>query len=213
MSARFITQAIAALLLVALGATWISPAIAEPLTTVDLSSPAIRCVFSTSPHCNLDGTTTAGAIAIPGITGTAVLHTLTFPAFADSDAAGTYGYEYRFDLSQATAGPTKACIARLTVETGPIRKLPYTGRHETLFDVFVQNTHVAGMVGVASAERSGKSVTFTFAKPICPGAGADKGETSYFFGFAAAAKPREITAKVELDSGVTLDVAARAPAP
>ena len=208
MSARVITQAIAALML----ASWACPALAEPLSTIDLSSPAIRCVFSTNKQCNLDGTDTVGAIPIRGISGSAVLHTLTFPAFADSPAAGTYGYEFRFDLSQATAGPTKTCITRLTVDAGPIRKLPYTGR-DALFDVFVQNTRVSSMVGVASAERAGPSVTFTFARPICPGAGADKGETSYFFGFAAAAKPREIRARVELDSGETLDAAARAPSP
>jgi hypothetical protein len=212
MSARVIPQAIAALMLAPMLAPWACPVMAEPLVTIDLSSPAIRCVFSTHQHCNLDGTDTVGAIAIPGISGNAVLHTLTFPAFVDSPAAGTYGYEFRLDLSQATAGPTKACITRLTVEAGAIRKLPYTGR-DALFDVFVQNTHVAGMVGVASAERSGQSITFAFAKPVCPGAGSDKGETSYFFGFAAAAAPQGSTARVLLDSGATLDVAARTPAP
>lgn len=208
MFARVIGQTAAASMLVAVLS---GSAIAEPLTTINLSSPAIRCVFSTHQHCNLDGTDTVGAIAIPGISGNAVLHTLTFPAFADSHAAGTYGYEFRFDLSQAKAGPTKACITRFTVEAGEIRKLPYTGR-DALFDVFVQNTHVSGMVGVASAERSGQSVTFIFAKPVCPGAGSDKGETSYFFGFAAATAPREISSQVGLDNGETIPVAARAPA-
>lgn len=207
MSARVIL-AVSALMLT----PWTSAATTEPLITIDLSSPAVRCVFATNKHCNLDGTDTVGAIPLPGIAGSAVLHSLTFPAAPDSPAARTTGYEFRLDLSQATGGPAKTCITRLTVETGPIRKLPYTGR-DALFDVFVQNTHVSGMVGVASAERSGPSVTFTFAKPVCPGAGSDKGETSYFFGFAAAAKPREIRARVELDSGETLDVAARAPAP
>ena len=47
----------------------------------------------------------------------------------------------------------------------------------------------------------------------CPGAGSDKGESSYFFGFAAAEAPREVSARVEIDSGETLPVAARAPAP
>ena len=208
MSARVISRTVAALIL----APWAWPAVAEPLTTVDLSSPAVRCVFSTSPHCNLDGTATLGAIPIPGIAGSAVLHSLTFPAFADSDARGTYGYEFRVDLSGATAGTTKACVTRLTLDVGPIKKLPYMP-HADPFDVFVIHSGATGFVGVASAERAGKAITFAFGKPVCPGAGTDKGESSYFFGFAAAEKPGEISARVELDNGQTLQVPARAPTP
>ncbi len=207
MPARIIDRTVAALLL----APWCWPALAEPLTIVDLSSPALRCVFSTSPHCNLDGTTTLGPIPIPGISGSAVLHSLTFPAFADSHAAGTTGYEFRVDLTQATAGPTKVCVTRLTLDAGPIKSLPYMGRAD-VFDVFVIQTGATGFVGVASAEQAGPAMTFTFAKPVCPGSGSDKGGSSYFFGFAAAAAPREINARLELDSGDTLQVPARAPA-
>ena len=207
MSARVIL-AISALMLT----PWASAAMAEPLTTIDLSSPAVRCVFATNKQCNLDGKDTVGAVAIPGITGSAVLHSLTFPANPDSPAAGTTGYEFRFDLSQATAGESRACITRLTLDAGPISKLPYTGRNDR-FDVFVINTRVSGMIGLASAERAGKAVTFAFAKPVCPGMGSTKGETSYFFGFGAVAAPQEVMARVSLDSGATLDVAARAPAP
>ena len=208
MSARAISRPVAALILAL--STW--PAAAEPLTTVNLSSPAVRCVFSTSPHCNLDGTTTLGAIPVPGITGNAVVHSLTFPAFADSDARGTYGYEFRVDLSGASAGATKACVTRLTLDVGPIKKLPYMPGADP-FDVFVINTGATGLIGVASAERAENAITFAFAKPVCPGAGPDKGESSYFFGFAADGKPREISARVELDDGQTLQVPARAPAP
>ncbi len=209
MSARLVSRIFVVLLMLA---PWTSSAMAEPLTAINLSSPAIRCVFSTSKRCNLDGTATTGAIAIPGLSGSAVLHSLTFPAFADSQAAGTYGYEFRVDLSQAKAGPTKVCVMRLTVDAGEIRRLPYTGRAD-LFDVFVINTHATGFVGLAWAARAEQAITFAFAKPVCPGAGSDTGESSYFFGFAAAAKPREITARVELDNGETLQVPARAPAP
>jgi hypothetical protein len=208
MSARVVSRTVAALML----APWIWPAMAEPLTTIDLSSPALRCVFATNKRCNLNGTTTVGAIPIPGIGGSAVLHSLTFPADPDSPAAGTTGYEFRLDLSQATAGPTKVCVTRLALDVGPLRRLPYMGRAD-LFDVFVINTRASGFVGLASAERAGPAITFTFAKPVCPGAGSDKGESSFFFGFAAAELPREINARVEFDSGKTVQVPARAPGP
>jgi hypothetical protein len=208
MSARIFRRTIAALML----APWCWPAVAEPLTIIDLSSPAVRCVFATNRQCNLDGTASVGAIPIPGIAGSAVLHSLTFPGVADSPAAGLTGYEFRVDLSQATAGPTKVCVTRLTLDAGRLSGLPYTGRAD-LFDVFVINTRTPGLVGLASAARAEPAITFVFAKPVCPGAGSDKGESSYFFGFAAAGAPREISARVELDSGETLHVAARAPAP
>ncbi len=207
MPARFISRIVAALIL----APWCWPAMAEPLTTIDLSSPALRCKFSTSPHCNLDGTATLAPIVIPGITGSAVLHALTFPAFPDSLAAGTSGYEFRLDLSQATAAAAKVCVTRLTLDAGPLKPLAYMPRPD-LYDVFVIHTGATGFVGLASAERAGPAITFTFAKPVCPGSGSDKGESSYFFGFAAAAPPREISARLELDSGATRQVPARAPA-
>jgi hypothetical protein len=208
MSARVIGGTVAALML----APWALPARAEPLTVVDLSSPAVRCVFATNKHCNLRGTASVGAIPIAGIAGSAVLHSLTFPADPDSPAAGLTGYEFRVDLTQATTGPTKACVTQLTLDAGPPSRLPYTGRDDR-FDVFVINTRVTGFVGLASAERAGPAITFVFAKPVCPGAGSDKGEASYFFGFAAATPPREVGARVKLDSGETLEVPARAPAP
>jgi hypothetical protein len=207
MSARVVSRTVAALML----APWTWHAMAEPLTTIDLSSPALRCVFATNKRCNLDGTASVGAIPIPGIAGSAILHSLTFPAAPDSPAAGLTGYEFRVDLSKATAEATKVCVTRLTLDVGRLSRLPYTGRAE-LFDVFIINTHVPGLVGLASAERAGAAIKFVFAKPVCPGAGSDKGESSYFFGFAAATAPREISATVQLDSGETLQVPARAPA-
>lgn len=208
MFARVIYRTAAVLML----APWSLPAMAEPLTMVNLSSPALRCVFANNKHCNLDGTASLAAIPIRGIAGKAVLHSLTFPADPDSPAAGLTGYEFRLDLTQATAWPTKVCVTQLTFDVGPLSKLPYMGRDDR-FEVFVINTGATGFVGLASAERVGSAITFVFAKPVCPAAGTDKGESSYFFGFAAATAPREVGAQVKLDSGATFDTSVRAPAP
>ena len=80
MFARVIYRTVAVLML----APWSLAAIAEPLTIVELSSPALRCVFATNRHCNLNGTASFSAIPIPGIVGRADLHSLTFPADPDS---------------------------------------------------------------------------------------------------------------------------------
>jgi hypothetical protein len=122
------------------------------------------------------------------------------------------GYEFRVDLSLAKSGSTKVCVTKLTLDVGRLSRLSYTGRVD-LFDVFVINTGAPGFVGLAMAERAESAITFVFAKPVCPGAGSDEGDSSYFFGFAAAEAPREVSARVEIDSGETLPVAARAPAP
>src|SRR5215469_5069284 len=90
MFARVVYRTLAALML----APWSLPALAEPLTMVNLSSPALRCVFATNKHCNLDGTASLAAVPIRGIAGKAVLHSLTFPADPDSPAAGLTGYEF-----------------------------------------------------------------------------------------------------------------------
>jgi hypothetical protein len=208
MFARVIYWTVAVLTL----ALWSLPAMAEPLTIIELSSPALRCVFATNRHCNLNSTASFAAIPIPGIAGSAVLHSLTFAADPDSPAAGLTGYEFRLDLTQATAGPTKVCVTQLKLDVGPLSRLPYTGRADQ-FDVFVINTRAAGFVGLASADRAGPAITFVFAKPVCPSAGSDKGESSYFFGFAAAEAPREVGARVKLDSGETFQAPVRAPAP
>ena len=137
------------------------------------------------------------------------------PAFADLSGGPRLAFrriDGRLDLTQATAGPTKVCVTQLKLDVGPLSRLPYTGRADQ-FDVFVINTRATGFVGLASADRAEPAITFVFAKPVCPSAGSDKGESSYFFGFAAAEAPREVGARVKLDSGETFQAPVRAPAP
>jgi len=186
-----------------------SPAVADPLTITEVAAPAINCVFDTS--CKIMVTDTIGPIAIPAVHGPAALQSRSFVAAPGTPAAGMTGYLFRIDLAQARGGTPNVCIARLKFDLGPLAKLPYPGGTGPA-DVFVITTGAIGTVGLASADRAGAAVTFAFRQPVCPGPGANPGQSSYFFGFAAARPPQPATARLEFDIGDGVDVPARAPA-
>jgi len=188
----------------------IGPAIADPQLITNTAAPEVNCLFNKT--CNITVTDTVAVIPIAGISGRAVLQSRTFVGVNGAPAADLTGYLFRVDLTQATAGATKACVTRLTLDLGPLRKLIYPGGHGP-GEVFVIREGGIGTVGLLSADRHQRAINFRFASPICPGAADAKGTTSYFFGFAAAKAPQTVTARIELGNGTTLDVPARAPAP
>jgi hypothetical protein len=206
MPARVIGTTIVAMML----APWTWPAMAEPLTIVDVAAPAINCVFDNS--CKVTVTDSVDAIAIPALSGRAVLQSRTYAVATGAPAAGLTGYEFRVDLTQATAGAAQVCVTRLRLDVGPLSRLAYPGGSGPA-DVYVISTGGLGTVGVASADRAENAITFAFWKPVCAGAGSAKGETSYFFGLAAAKAPKPGTAQVQLDTGQIINVAARTPPP
>ena len=187
-----------------------APAEAEPLSIAEVAAPAINCVFDTS--CKIIVTDTIGAIAIPAVRGPAVLQSRSFLGEPGTPAAGMTGYLFRVDLTQARGGTPNVCIARLKLDLGPLAKLSYPGGTGAA-DVFVITKGAIGTAGLASADRVGAAVTFAFRQPVCPGSGANPGQSSYFFGFAAARPPQPATARLEFDIGDGVDVPARAPTP
>ena len=68
-----------------------------------------------------------------------------------------------------------------------------------------------GSIGVASADKTGNVITFTFSKPVCAGASAGKGDTSYFFGLTGATAPKAVTARMQVTGGALIQVPARVP--
>jgi len=94
------------------------------------------------------------------------------------------GYEYRLDLR--TGAGFNECVAGLTVNIGPVKLLVYPPNQPA--HVFVVTQGGLGSVGIKSAEQDGDVITFWFSKFLCAG------ETSYFFGFAAATTPQNGTA-------------------
>ncbi|HEU0081963.1 MAG TPA: hypothetical protein VFQ87_03750 [Bradyrhizobium sp.] len=185
-------------------------AVAAPLTVVNVAAPDINCVFETD--CTIVVTDSIGNIPLPSVTGTARLQSRTFAGQSDAPAAGKTGYEYRVDMTQATAIGDVACVTGLNVDFGPVTKLQYN-KVGPLDDVFVVTKGGLGTIGLASAEQDGNIVTFTFDQPVCAADSSGPGNTTFFFGLASVHPPKAIVATIEAP-GVfpDLNVKARAPA-
>ena len=184
-------------------------AVAAPLTVVKVAAPDINCVFETD--CTIVVTDSVGPIAVPAITGTARLQSRTFPGKPGAPGDGKTGYEYRVDLTQATALGDQACVTGLDVDFGPVTKLQYN-KVGPLDDVFVITKGGLGTIGLASADQNGNIITFTFSQPVCAADSSGPGQTTFFFGLASTHPPKGVVAKVEAP-GVfpAIDVKARAP--
>jgi len=185
-------------------------AAAAPLTVVTVTAPDINCVFETD--CTIVVTDSIGNIPLPNITGIARLQSRTFAGQAGAPAAGKTGYEYRVDMTQATAIGDVACVTGLGVDFGPVTKLQYN-KVGPVDDVFVITKGGLGTIGLASAQQNGNIITFTFSQPVCAADTSGPGHTTFFFGLASIHPPKAIVATIE-SPGVfpDLNVKARAPA-
>jgi hypothetical protein len=181
---------------------------AASLSVVTVAAPDINCVFETD--CTIVVNDSVGTIALPSMTGTARLQSRTFDGKPGAPAAGKTGYEYRVDLTQATALGDVACVTALSVDFGPVSKLQYNKVGPT-DDVFVVTKGGLGTIGLASAEQTGNIITFTFSQPVCAADAISKGQTTYFFGLASATAPKGIVAHIEAPGLDDVDVKARAP--
>ena len=186
-----------------------SVSIAAPLTVVNVAAPDINCVFETD--CTIVVTDSVGNIPLPGVSGTVRLQSRTFPGKPGAPGDGKTAYEYRVDMTQATALGDVGCITALNVDFGPVTKLQYN-KVGPLDDVFVVTKGGLGSIGLASAEQIRNIVTFTFSQPVCAADTSGPGKTTYFFGLASTHAPKAITATIEAP-GIfpDLDVKARAP--
>lgn len=176
-----------------------------------MAAPDINCVFETD--CTVVVTDSVGTIPLPNATGTARLQSRTFAGMAGAPAAGKTAYEYRVDLTQATAIGDVACVTALHVDFGPVTKLQYN-KLGPLDDVFVVTKGGLGTIGLASAEQNHNIITFTFSQPVCAADTSGPGRTTFFFGLASIHPPKAVVAKIEAPGIMPdLDVKARAPSP
>ena len=181
---------------------------ATSLSIVTVSAPEINCVFETD--CTVTVTDTVANITLPSMTGNGRVQSRTFAGQAGAPAAGKTGYEYRVDMTQATAIGDVACVTGLDVDFGPITKLQYN-KAGPVDDVFVITKGGLGSIGLASAEQDRNIVTFTFGQPVCAADTSGPGKTTFFFGLTSAHTPKGVTAKIEVPAFDPVDVKARAP--
>ena len=181
---------------------------AASLSIVTVSAPEINCIYETD--CTVTVTDTVANITLPSMTGNGRLQSRTFAGQAGAPAAGKTGYEYRLDMTQATAIGDVACVTGLEVDFGPITKLQYN-KAGPVDDVFVITKGGLGSIGLASAEQDRNIITFTFSQPVCAADTSGPGKTTFFFGLTSAHTPKGIMAKIEVPAFDAVDIKARAP--
>jgi hypothetical protein len=152
------------------------------LTVVDVAAPAVNCVFDAD--CSVVVNDSTGTLQYTPLGEGAFVQTRAYPGDVGAPGAGTTAYLYRVDLVQGVA--STECLVGMVVDFGPVTKLTYPSNQPA--DVFVITQGGVGSVGIASAEQDGDVITFTFSAPLCAG------QSSYFFGLAAAGPPQSSTA-------------------
>jgi hypothetical protein len=183
---------------------------AIPLSIVNVSAPPINCVFDAS--CTIVVNDTTAPIHLTGATGTGFLQSRTFRGLPGSPAAGRYGYEYRVDLRNVVGLTNIDCVTSVTLNFGPVvSTLDFNNDGTTGDQVFVVTGGGLGTIGIASAEKVGNNITFTFSSPICAGSGPGTGQSSFFWGLVSTRQPRFVAANVTHTSGPALSIQARAP--
>jgi hypothetical protein len=184
------------------------PAMAAPLTIVEVASPAVNCIFNTS--CTIVVNDTTGDIPVSGSEKPGFLQSRAFVGSPGAPAAGKNGFEYRVSMTTAAAVAAQ-CVAALKIDFGPILKMQYKAERPPA-DVYVVTRGGLGTVSLASAEQVGGEITFIFARPVCASVVPDNWATSYFFGLAAIGAPKPIEAQLQLTGGSFISLPARAPA-
>lgn len=183
---------------------------AAPLTVVEVSFPAVNCVFNAA--CRITVNDSVGQIEMPFLTApnTAWLQSRTFTGALGAPAAGLTGYMYRISLTQAAG--FGECLLGFVINFGPITKLTYKSGSLPAH-VFVGSLGGGlGTIGV-TAEQDGDIITFSLKNPLCLGPSPSNAATTFFIGLASNRTPTAISATVfAFGDPAFYSVAARAPA-
>ena len=181
---------------------------AGPLKVVQVTAPAVNCVYSKT--CTVVVSDSVGQLPLGNLDNknTAWLQSRTFTGAAGTPAAGLTGYEYRLDMTQASG--SLQCVGGIVVNFGPISQLPY--KNNALADVYVVTQGGLGTIGLAAAYQSGDIITFNFSKFLCPSEPANATNTTFFFGLASVHPPTSTSAGVFVTASPPYyNVPARAP--
>jgi hypothetical protein len=181
---------------------------AAPLKVVNVSAPAINCVFD--PACTVTVNDTTDNIAM-STGGTGFLQSRTYKGAAGSAAAGLFAYQYRIDLRNAVGAVAISCIDWMTISFGPVVSTLNYGGSAVPDQVFVVTGGGIGTIGLASAVQTGSSIKFKFASPICEGGAPGKGDSSFFWGLTSKTQSKFLTTTLHEPGGATHVVKVRAP--
>jgi hypothetical protein len=181
---------------------------AVPLRVVNVSAPAINCVFN--PPCTVMVNDTSDNIAM-STGGTGFLQSRTYNGAAGSPADGLFAYEYRIDLRNAVGATAISCIDWMTISFGPVVSTLNYGGDAKPDQVFVITGGGIGTIGIASAVQAGSSIKFKFTSPVCEGGAPGKGDSSFFWGLVSKSPPKLVTAVLHETGGVTHSLKARSP--
>ncbi|PYS77655.1 MAG: hypothetical protein DMF70_16275 [Acidobacteria bacterium] len=181
---------------------------AAPLKVVNVSAPAINCVFN--PTCTVTVNDTSDNVTLSA-GGTGFLQSRTYRGAAGSPAAGLFAYEYRLDLRNAVGALNIACINWMTISFGPVVGSLNYGGDAKPDQVFVVTGGGIGTIGIASAIQTGSNIRFNFTSPICEGGAPGKGDSSFFWGLVSKQPPKFVTATLHEPGGATHVVKARSP--
>lgn len=177
---------------------------AAPLKVVNVSAPAINCVFN--PQCKVVVNDSLATFTWPSVvtppTAAANLQSRTF-----AGTSGKTAYLYRIT---ALKGGSTDCVTGLVMDFGPNTPLDFNNSGAQS-DVFVITKGGLGSVGIKSADKNGNTITFSFNQAICN----TVAQGSFFFGLAATSAPKSVTVQTEVlgSSGkMSVNVPARVPA-
>ncbi len=180
---------------------------AVPLRVVNVSAPAINCVFN--PTCTVTVNDTSDNI--PMSTGsTGFLQSRAYIGAPGAPAPWANVYEYRIDLRNAVGATAISCIDSMKIDFGEVAMLDFNGDSRP-DQVFVITGGGIGTIGIASAIQTGSSIRFNFTSPICEGGAPGKGDSSFFWGLVSKTPPKFVTATMHETGGVDHTVKARAP--
>jgi hypothetical protein len=181
---------------------------AGPLKVVNVSAPAINCVFN--PTCTVTVQDTSDNIVM-STGGTGFFQSRTYPGALGAPAAGLFAYEYRLDLRNAVGATAISCIDWISISFGPVvSSLDFNGDRKP-DQVFVVTGGGIGTIGIASAIQTGSKIKFNFTSPVCEGGAPGRGDSSFFWGLVSKMPAKFVTATLHEPGGATHVVKARSP--
>lgn len=166
------------------------PAAAQSLNRVNVSAPAINCVFSTS--C----TVSVSDLSTPYL-GNGFVQSRTFQGQPGSPAAGKWVYEYRIDVTSVVRRTTPQVTSLSLPVAAPIVAMDFNGDGNAGDQVFIVTGGGLGAVGPGTAWLHGDTLHFTFNPPISGPTPSAGGQSSFFFGFVTDSPPMDAQGRIE----------------